>query len=428
MMTLDRKTPPAIHDAIEFDYVLPAINEQKLSNGIPFYWLNAGVQDVVEINWIFPAGVWYEEKQATSQAVAGLLKNGTSKRTAHQINEALEFYGASLKVGPGNDHSTVTLHALTKHLPQLLPIVFEVLTDAVFPQAELDIYKQNSLQRLVVSLRQCDFVANQRIDAVLFGEAHPYGRYTKKETIENINREDLLAFYKKHFDLGGVKIFMAGKFGSDALKNIDDVFGTVAVTTTNHDAKTFDIVQAAEKKQHIINDADGVQGAIRIARLFPNRHHEDFAPMVVLNTLFGGYFGSRLMSNIREEKGYTYGIYSGLSPFAHSGELTIQTEVGRDVVEPAIKEIYHEMELLRNELADDEELLLVKNYLLGNLLGDLDGPFSILQRWRTLILNGMTIENFNRNIRIYKTITTQELQVLAQKYLDAKDYHEIVVI
>lgn len=427
-MTLDRKTPPAIHDAVEFDFVLPAINEQKLSNGIPFYWLQAGVQDVVEISWVFPAGLWYEEKQATSQAVAGLLKNGTSKRTAHEINEALEFYGASLKVAPGNDHSSIILHTLTKHIPSLLPIVYEVLTDAIFPQTELDIYKQNSLQRLMVSLRQCDFVANQRIDAALFGNEHPYGRYTKKETIENLTRDDLLAFYKKHFDLGGVRIFLAGKFGDDTLKNIDDVFGKAAVTVTNHDAKTFDIIQSTEKKQHIVNDADGVQGAIRIGRLFPNRHHEDFAPMVVLNTLFGGYFGSRLMSNIREEKGYTYGIYSGLSPYAHGGELTIQTEVGRDVVEPAIKEIYYEMETLRNELADDGELLLVKNYLLGNLLGDLDGPFSILQRWRTLILNGMTIEHFNRNIRIYKTITASELQLLAQKYLDAEDFHEVVVI
>lgn len=427
-MTLDRTTPPAIHDAVEFDYVLPAINEEKLSNGIPFYWLNAGVQDVVEISWVFPAGIWYEEKQATSQAVAGLLKNGTSKRTSQQINEALEFYGASLKIGPGNDHSTVTLHTLTKHVPNLLPIVYEILTDAIFPQTELDIYKQNSLQRLMVSLRHCDFVANQRIDAALFGDTHPYGRFTKKETIEGLTREDLIAFYKKHFDLGGVRIFMAGKFGNDVLKNVDDVFGKIAVTVTKHDVKTFDIIQSAEKKQYIINDAEGVQGAIRIGRLFPNRHHKDFAPMVVLNTLFGGYFGSRLMSNIREEKGYTYGIYSGLSSYTHSGEITIQTEVGRDVIEPAIKEIYHEMNVICNEPADDEELLLVKNYLLGNLLGDLDGPFSILQRWRTLILNGMTIENFNRNIGIYKNITSKELQTLAQKYLDAKDYHEIVVI
>lgn len=425
---LDRKTPPAIHDAIEFDYILPAINQEQLANGIPLYWLNAGVQDVVEIDWVFPAGLWYEQKQAVSQAVAGLLKNGTSKRTAHQIHEALEFYGASLKVGPGNDYCSVTLHTLTKHLPHLLPIVYEILTDATFPQVEMDIHKQNTLQRLTVSLRQCDFVANQHIDAVLFGEDHPYGRYTKKETIENITREDLVAFYHKHYDLSAVKIFMAGNVGSTEVKALNEVFGKSTMSKAPASVEVHHIQQAADKKLSLINDANGVQGAIRIGRLFPNRHHEDFAPTVVLNTLFGGYFGSRLMSNIREEKGYTYGIYSSLSPYAHGGSLSIHTEVGRDVIEPAVKEIYKEMQLLCDELADDEELLLVKNYLLGNLLGDLDGPFSILQRWRTLVLNGMTIENFNRNINIYKTITAKELQVLAQRYLQPQDYHEVVVI
>jgi predicted Zn-dependent peptidase len=165
-----------------------------------------------------------------------------------------------------------------------------------------------------------------------------------------------------------------------------------------------------------------------VARLFPNRHHPDFAPMVVLNTLFGGYFGSRLMSNIREDKGFTYGIYSSLTPYKHGGAITIHTEAGRDVLDAALKEVYYEMELLRTEEVDEEELLLVKNYLLGNLLGDLDGPFSILQRWRTLILNGFTVEHFNRNISIYKSITPKELKALAEKYFDRKDFFEMVVI
>src|SRR4051812_21700959 len=120
-MVLDRKTHPPIHDAIEFDYILPPVNEYRLANGLPLYWLNAGVQDVAEIDWVFPAGLWWEQKPAVANAVSSLLKNGTSKRTAHQINEALEFYGASLKVSAGNDYCVVTLYTLTKHLPTLLP-------------------------------------------------------------------------------------------------------------------------------------------------------------------------------------------------------------------------------------------------------------------------------------------------------------------
>lgn len=427
-MVLDRKTPPAIHDAIEFDYVLPAINEQKLSNGLPLYWLNAGVQDVVEIDWVFPAGMWYEQKPSVAQAIGGLLKNGTSKRTAHQIHEALEFYGANLKVNAGNDYSVVTLYTMTKHLPDLLPIVYEILTDATFPEEEVTIHKQNAIQRLLVNLRQCDFVANQKIDALLFGEFHPYGRYSKKEKIEALTREDMLEFYKKSYNLSNVKIFMAGKVSEKEVTWLDNIFGKAPVSATELESLTFAAPGPAEKKLHTINDPNGVQGAIRIGRKFFDRHHPDFAPMVVLNTLFGGYFGSRLMSNIREDKGFTYGIYSSLSPYAHCGSIIIHTEVGRDVVAPAVEEVYKEMELLQKELADEEELLLVKNYLLGNMLGDLDGPFSILQRWRTLILNGMTIENFNRNVNIYKTITAQDLQKLAQQYYDKNDFYEVVVI
>lgn len=425
---LDRKVPPAIHDAVEFDYVLPAINQVKLDNGLPLYWLNAGVQDVVEIDWIFPAGLWYEHKPATAQAVAALIKNGTSKRSAHAINEALEFYGASLRITASNDYGVVSLHTLTKHLDVLLPIVHEILTEATFPENELGIYKQNAVQRLLVNERQCEFVANQRIDALLFGEFHPYGRFSKKEKIEAVTKEDLLQFYKRSYDLSHVQIFMGGKVGDKEVNLLNKVFGQASVSKTELFSETFSAPAPADKKQRILNDANGVQGAIRIARLFPNRHHPDFAPMVVLNTLFGGYFGSRLMSNIREDKGYTYGIYSSLSPFTNGGALTIHTEVGRDVVEPSVKEIYKEMEVLCNEKADEEELMLVKNYLLGNLLGDLDGPFSILQRWRSLLLNGLTIEHFNRNISVYKTITTGDLQNLAQKYFVKDDFFEVVVI
>ncbi len=427
-MILDRTSPPEIHDAVEFDYKLPPINTEKLDNGLPFYWLDAGVQDVVQIDWIFPAGLWYEQKPSVAHATAGLMKNGTTKYTSEQIHESLEFYGAQLKVSAGNDFGNITLHCLTKHLPSLLPMVYEIINDAAFPEHEVEIHKHNAIQRLLVNLRQCEFVANQRIDAVLFGEAHPYGRFSKKENIEALNREDLVAFYKTHFNLANAKIFMAGKVGEQEVKIVNSIFGQPINEKSGLQELSFPAPPPVERVLKINNDPNGVQGAIRIGRMFPNRHHPDYTPMVVLNTLFGGYFGSRLMSNIREEKGFTYGIYSSLGPDLNGGSLVIHTETGRDVVEPAIKEIYHEMEVLCNEQATDEELLLVKNYLLGGLLGDLDGPFSILQRWRTLILHGFTEEYFNNNINIYKTISAKELQILAQKYFNKNDFNEVVVI
>ena len=427
-MVLDRTTPPAIHDAVEFDYKLPPLNTVQLDNNLPLYWVNAGVQDVVQIDWVFPAGLWYEPRQSVAHATAGLLKNGTAKYTAGEIHEALEFYGAQLKANAGNDFATITLYSLTRHLPSLLPMVFEIITEASFPEHEVEIHKRNAIQRLLVNLRQCDFVANQKIDAILFGEEHPYGRFTKQENIEAITREDLVNFYKTNYNLAHARMFMAGSVGEMEVKCLNDVFGKVALTPNVLEPKSFAQPPAAERVQRFSNDPNGVQGAVRIGRLFPNRHHPDYTPTVVLNTLFGGYFGSRLMSNIREEKGYTYGIHSSMAPEVNGGSMIIHTETGRDVAELAVKEIYNEMEVLRNEPVSDDELLLVKNYLLGGILGDLDGPFSILQRWRTLILNGFTEEQFNNNIKIYKTITPAEIQALAQKYFVESEFYDVVVI
>lgn len=425
---LNRKSPPVIHDATEFEFSLPGINTESLDNGLPLYWLDAGVQDVVQIDWIFPAGLWYEQRASIANATASLLKNGTSAHTAAEINEALEFYGAQLKATAGNDYATVTLYSLTRHLPALLPMVFELITESIFPEFEVDVHKRNAVQRLLVNLRQCDFVANQQIDAFLFGEQHPYGRYSRKENIEAISREDLLAFYRKQYNLAHARIFMAGKVGQKEVRLLNDVFGKVSLNVTELTPGTFAVPPMTSRIHRFDNDPNGVQGAIRIGRLFPNRHHPDYSPMVVLNTLFGGYFGSRLMSNIREDKGYTYGIYSSVTPEINGGSLVIQTETGRDVVDEAIKEIYKEMELLCTELATEEELLLVKNYLLGSLLGDLDGPFPILQRWRTLILNDFTAEYFYNNIKIYKSISAEELRTLARKYYGPEQFYEVVVI
>lgn len=427
-MNIDRTIAPPIQHAVDFEYNLQPIQTALLDNGLPVHWLSAGVQEVVSIDWVFPAGLWFEPKPMVSDAVAALLKNGTARHSAQEINESLEFFGATLRATAGDDFGTVSLYCLSRHLPRLLPMVFELLTESTFPETELAIFKQNAIQRFLVNDRQCEFVANQIIEAQLFGPSHPYGRFLKKEKFEALMRDDLVAFYKQHYGLANARIFLSGKVGAQEIGWLNEVFGRATLAPVSVSQVSFAPFAPTERKEFVLNDENGVQAAIRIARQFPTRHHPDFAPMVVLNTLFGGYFGSRLMSNIREEKGYTYGIYSSLSPMIHAGSLTIHTEVGRDVLEPAAAEIYREMERLRQEPVDPSELQLVKNYLLGNLLGDLDGPFQIMQRWRTLLLYGQTGAHFDENVRIYKSITPDTLHELAHRYLNPDDFLEVWVI
>lgn len=424
---IDRKTAPEIRDAVEMNLQLKPYAHFTLRNGVPVYSIDAGAQEVLLVEWVFYAGNWYEEKNIVAATSNFMLKNGTRKRKAFDINEHFEFYGAYLSRSCYNETATITLHCLSKHLPELLPVVAELIMESIFPEEELAIYKQNQKQRLEVNLKKCDFVANRLIDEYLYGFHHPYGKYTSTLDYDKLQREELVAFYKKFYTEGKCLLFVAGKTPPDLQQQLDAVFGALPFSQ-QVPARAYQYASADTRKYRIMNDANGVQGAIRIARPFPNRHHPDFQKVQVLNNIFGGFFGSRLMSNIREDKGYTYGIHSYIQNHIHDTAWMISTEAGRDVCEATVEEVYKEMELLCRELVDAAELDLVRNYMIGSLLGDLDGPFQIIGRWKNYILNGLTDTYFSNSIETVRTITAEELQTLANKYLQPGDFYELVVV
>lgn len=425
---LDRTTPPQIKDAVDFDLQLKQSEKYTLANGVPVYSINAGSQELTMIEIVFFAGNSYEDQNIVAATTNFLLKNGTSKRSAFEINEHFEYYGAYLNRNCFNETANITLHCLNKHLKDVLPVVSELITDSVFTDEEIAIYKQNQIQRLKVSLQKCDFVANRIIDESLFGFQHPYGRYTSIQDFEALERAQILKFFKDYYVNGKCIIFVAGLLPDDIFQQLDTVFGHLPLNKHTIAEKNFAVVRGTQKKQRIVNDANGVQGAIRIARPFPNRRHPDFIRLQVLNNLFGGFFGSRLMSNIREDKGYTYGIHSYFENHIGDTAWVVSTEAGRDVCEAAIREVYKEMEILKNEPADEEELLLVRNYMIGSILGDLDGPFQIINRWKNYILNGLDESYFYNSINTIKTITAEEVQQLAQRYFVPEEFYELVVV
>lgn len=422
----DRKQAPEIVDAVNFNLTLKPADKFILDNGVEVYAVNAGAEEVLSLEWVFFAGNWYEEQNLVAASTNFLLRNGTSKRSAFQINEHFDYYGSFLNRSCSSEFANITLHCLAKTVNELLPVVRELITDSVMPQDELDIYKQNMKQRLKVSLKKSDFVASRLIDVYLYGENHPYGKFTKAEDFDAINREQLLDFYKKYYQQGKLILFVAGKLPADLEPQLNKNFGDLPFN--NVTTGKIQTERAIEKKYRIINDATSVQGSIRIARPFPDRHHPDFMKAQILNALFGGFFGSRLMSNIREDKGYTYGIHSHLQSHLHDSAWMISTEAGKDVSEAAIVEVYKEMKKLREEPVDAEELLLVRNYMMGGLLGDLDGPFQIIARWKTYVLNNLTEKYFYDSINTIKTISAKEIQALAQKYLQPEDFYELVVV
>ena len=431
---LNRTKPPQIKDAIEFDLHLKPYDKFVLDNGVEVFAINAGAQDVLQIELVFFAGNTYETQHTVAAATNHLLKNGTSTKSAFQINEHFDYYGAYCTRACHNETATVSLHTLSKHLPVLLPVMKEIITDAIFSEEELATFKQISKQKLSVNLKKCDFVANRLIDAYLYGEQHPYGKYTRAEDYDALTTDALKKHFQQYYVEGNCVIFVAGKLPDDIELQLNKNFGML--TLKNHkglntgNERPFTEVPepVAGSKKRIVNDETGLQGAIRIARPFPNRHHPDFQKVMVLNTVFGGFFGSRLMTNIREEKGYTYGIHSYVQNHLGPTAWMISTEAGKDVCEAAIQEIYKEMKVLREELIDEEELLLVRNYLIGIILGDLDGPFHIIGRWKSILLNNLDEKYFYDSIQTIKNISAEELRELSVKYLQPEAFQELVVI
>jgi len=224
--------------------------------------------------------------------------------------------------------------------------------------------------------------------------------------------------------------FVAGRLPDNIFELLDQHFGGLPLKALLPADKmpALPIILRSKKKFRITNDPDGVQGAIRLGRPFPNRHHPDFQKMQVLNNLFGGYFGSRLMMNIREDKGYTYGIHSYLASLMQDSAFLISTEAGKDVSEDTIKEVYIEMKRMREEPVDSEELLTSRNSMIGSLLGDLDGPFPVAARWKSLVLNGFDEAYFYRSVEIIRSLGAKEIQELANNYLNPEDFYELVVV
>ena len=426
-MSLDRNTAPHIKDAIDFDIQLKPCHRFTLDNGVEVYSYEGGAQEVMMMEMVFFAGNSYEQKNWVAAATNFLLKNGTSTKSSFEINEAFEFYGAYLNRSCYNETATINLHCLTKHFKEVIPVISELVMDARFSENELKIYQQNQIQRLTLNLKKGDFIANRLIDEYLFGIEHPYGKYSTEADFNQLTRDDLVAFYDQYYKHGKCIVFLAGKYGPDTEALLNKYIGQLPLNKKEIIEPQHSIVAATQKKYDVVNDPSSVQGSIRIARHFPNRHHPDFAPTQVLNNIFGGFFGSRLMSNIREDKGYTYGIHSYLQNHVQACAWMISTDAGKDVCRATIDEVYKEMKILREELVDEDELALVKNYMLGSLLGDLDGPFQIIGRWKTYVLNGLTDAYFYNTIQTVRSMDAKALNELANKYLKEEDFYELVV-
>jgi zinc protease len=398
----------------------------KLSNGCNIYCFNSGDAELVRIEWIFGNLRFDAAKPLLNVAVNTMLSEGTKTMNAAQIADTIDFYGAFLQAEYGYDNSEVTLYSLNKHLSKTLPIIKDILTNSIFPEKELETYIRNQQQKLQVSLQKNDVVARRNFNKALYGDT-TYGFAATMADFKTLQHDDLLAHYKQMYQPSNCTIIIAGKIEKQTLDLLIETFDKSWENTAEVVDTTQPEIQSAAEHFYYIDKPDALQSAIRMGMPMINRTHPDFPSVQVLNTVLGGYFGSRLMANIREDKGYTYGIGSGVSSLKHAGALFIATEVGSEVCKAAITEIEKEINILKTELIPDEELTLVKNYMLGSLLGSLENVFSHADKFKSLYFAGLGYEYYDRYAEVIKTITADDLLKLANQYLNFDSFYKVVV-
>lgn len=402
---------------------LPKPRKIKLSNGIPVHIIDMGTQDVLKMQLVFNAGRPFEKKNLTAKATARLIKEGTTKYSSAEIAEKIDFYGATLSTPTNLDNSNLVFYCLSKHFKTLLPFVTQLLLDPIFPQEELATYLENSKRRLKVDLTKNDVVSYRKVTEYIFGEKHPYGYNSNEKAYNKVKQIDLIKHFQKHYNARNCQLFISGRVSRETIQLLDQHLGQLP-TGRKSRLNKFNLTTESPEKRHI-DIPNSLQTAIRIGKRSINRNHPDFAGFTMLNTILGGYFGSRLMMNIREDKGYTYNIYSTQDTMLHDACFYVATEVGNDVADAAKKEIYKEMDILRNDLIPDGELQMVRNYMLGNMLNMVDGPFHVADVIKTMVLNKMPFNSFDRLIHEINTINAQQLRDLAQQYLTIEDMWEV---
>ena len=403
---------------------VPVANLTTLANGVRLYLLENHDQQVVRLSFVFGAGSSRQNRFFSATAAANLLSEGSDRFTARQLAEQLDFYGSYFDIAVDRDVVVVSFCALSKFFLPTLQTAEEILLRPAFPQEEFDSYRIKRRQRLEIERRKVDVRVREAFAAAMFGSEHPYGVSAPLSAYDELSREEVVDFYRRHYTADNCFVVCSGDLSNEALKAIENICMQLPQSGERLPLIFPDAVQTSCVR---LEHAGAVQSAVRVGRMLFTRNHPDYVGMQVVATVLGGYFGSRLMRNLREERGYTYGVFAAMANLDRAGYLAIATQVAAEAREDTLHQIYTEIERLRTELISEQELALVKNIMVGEMMRILDGPFGIVDVTIENVQCGTDNLAIERSVEAIRRSTPEDVQRLAEKYLRREDLVEVTV-
>lgn len=410
---LNRIEQPELNQIDEIDFVAPEIYE--ISEGVKLYHMKEVPNETTRFDLYFDAGKC-KQKNGIPAFVNGLLLSGTQSKTTNQINEEINGLGGFYEAGVAMENSVVSMYCLKENVLPIFNTLHDAIKNLAFIDKEVEQFLSDRKQNFKISLEKVGVLAQRKFQNALFNSNENYGYITTLSDIENARIEELKSFHSEHYLKGLNKVVVVGDIDSDVIEQIIELSKEfISKSTTD---SSFEKELKNKVGQNHFPKEKAMQSAIRVGRILFNKKHEDYIDFLVLNTILGDYFGSRLMSNIREDKGYTYGIGSMLAEFTHTGYFLVATEVGVDVRDAAIKEIRLEFERLQNEIVPENELAIVRNYMLGQLLKSADGPYAMCDLYMSTQAQGLELDFYNKVIKRLNEINGDRIMALAKKHLN----------
>lgn len=408
--------------------LIPSPEKQIMPNGIPLYHFQTGEEEVVRLDILIKGGQWNQTQPLQAMFTNRMLREGTTRFTSAEIAEKLDYYGAWLDLSSSMNYGYVTLYSLNKYFPQTVEVVQSLIMEPLFPEKELSIAIEKNKQQFTVNNSKVDVLARKELNRSLFGTEHPCGKYASIEDYDLLTKGVLQRFHCQYYHSNNCTLYLSGKITPEIVREVEKTFGhsqwgNISVFQNQN---IYTLHTKPEKRIQIERD-DAMQSAICMGNITIDRKHPDFLKLRVMVTLFGGYFGSRLMSNIREEKGYTYGIGAGIVSYPECSMIIISTQAANEYAEPIIQEVYYEVDRLQNEPVSDKELSMVKNYMMGENCRNYEGPFSLADAYIYLQSSGLDHGFLSRLQQAIKETTASDIQRLAHTYLIKEQLKEIIV-
>jgi zinc protease len=422
-MLLDRSKAPEY--IIPADFELPAPQLKRLRDGRSLFFVHTPNLDAVKLEVIGKSqrlGLPLSKSLVPSFTLQ-MLTEGTRDLSESELSEFFDFHATEINPLLTYSHEGMSLVTTKKHLFEVLPVFSSLFEQAIFPIESLE--KRKSQRKLGIRMDQEKSAsrASHLFRNALYGNDHPYGQEITESHVDEVSQKDLIDYYQKSL-LTDTEFFLCGDLNEQQLEQIVAILDYMPFRSAVEQVLLFPSATVLKIEE---DRPQALQSSIRLGSWSIPKTHPDFQALSVFNTILGGYFGSRLIKNIREDKGHTYGISSSLAEIGDSCYWVIGADVQKAYKEEVISEIYIEISRLVSEAVSGEELEVVRNYLIGQMVGRFSSSFDLIDRFKAVHHSGLDFGFYVKKLAFLRSFSAEEILSVGQKYFGNPPFIEVVV-